>query len=178
MSRFANRGGRSGSEPWRLLSQTAEYAIRAVVYVARRSDAVPASEIATALAVPTRYLAHVLNELVRAGVLDSMRGASGGFGLRRPAADIPLADVVSPFDGVAGPSQCLLRPQRCGTGTPCIAHSEWRRVADTVRGYFHETCVADLASEVGGGSDPAPHPAFAGAVQTRRKRERSHRKEG
>jgi Rrf2 family protein len=150
MARFTTRRVRSSSEPWRLLSQTAEYAIRSALYIARRERAVPAADVAEALAVPTRYLGHVLNELVRAEVLTSMRGPRGGFRLRRPAAEIPLADVVAPFDGVSRPAQCLLRPQPCGLGPPCFAHDQWRDAADGVRRFFHSTTLGQL---IGGDGD-------------------------
>jgi Rrf2 family protein len=144
MSRFDRRGARSGSEPWRLLSQTAEYAIRSALYIARRSAPVPVAEVAAALDVPARYLGHVLNELVRADVLASSRGARGGFRLRRAPGAVPLAAVVAPFDSVTGPAQCLVRPQPCGSGARCCAHEEWRPVADAVRRFFQETSLEDL----------------------------------
>lgn len=130
---------------WRMLSQTAEYALRAVLYLASSAErAVGAADIASRLSVPERYLARVLNALAHAGVLVSTRGAQGGFRLARPAVELTLAEVVAPFDAVGEAPQCLLRDQRCGDGEPCIAHAHWHDVAGNVRQFFQETTIGDL----------------------------------
>ena len=138
------------TEPkWRMLSQTAEYALRAVLLLALRSGdaAVGAGEIAASLDVPERYLARVLNVLAHEGVLTSTRGAQGGFRLALDARELTLAAIVAPFDAVGESPQCLLRDQRCGDAEPCIAHAHWHEVADNVRSFFQHTHVADLIEE-------------------------------
>jgi Rrf2 family protein len=134
------------STNWRMLSQTAEYALRAVLYLAARGQesAVGAGEIAGRLRVPERYLARVLNTLARMGVLSSSRGAQGGFRLMRCPAELSLGEVVAPFDAVGAPPQCLLRDQRCCGEEACIAHERWHDVAGSVRSFFHQTTIADL----------------------------------
>lgn len=131
---------------WRLISQTAAYALRVVLLLARRDPAAWTStgEAAATLAIPERYLGRVLNALARDGLLLSTRGAGGGFRLARPAASITIAEVVAPFDAVGAPPECLLRDQRCGAGSPCLAHDGWHAVAGRVREYFATTTVADL----------------------------------
>lgn len=131
---------------WRMLSQTAEYALRAVLHLAARSadGAVGAGELAARLDVPERYLARVLNALAHEGVLTSTRGAQGGYRLARDAYELTLAAVVAPFDAVGEAPQCLLRDRRCGDGEPCIAHEHWHDVAGGVRTFFQQTSIADL----------------------------------
>jgi Rrf2 family protein len=108
-----------------------------------------AAEVAEALGVPERYLARVLNDLARAGILVSTRGRHGGFRLARPAGALSLADAVAPFRPEQRPRPCLLMDRPCGLGEPCIAHERWLGVADGVRDFFERTTVADL---LGGGS--------------------------
>jgi Rrf2 family protein len=134
---------------WRMLSQTAEYALRAVLYLAARGSqrAVGAGEVAGELHVPERYLARVLNTLARAGVLTSARGAQGGYQLAQCAAELSLGAVVAPFDAVGAPPQCLLRDQRCCGADACIAHERWHDVAGNVRSFFQQTTIADLLAE-------------------------------
>jgi Rrf2 family protein len=141
---------------WRLLSRTAEYALRAVLYLAvQRGDGVTgAADMAAALAVPERYLARVLNVLARRGVLTSSRGARGGFRLALHPSQLVLADIVAPFDAVGEAPQCLLRNQRCGTGEPCIAHYRWEEVAANVRAFFRNTTVEDLIAQHRGVAAP------------------------
>lgn len=137
---------------WRMLSQTAEYALRAVLFLATSAAAGPvgASEIALRLDVPEHYLARVLNALAHAGVLTSTRGAQGGYRLAVNPFELRLATVVAPFDAVGEPPQCLLRDQRCGDGEPCIAHERWHEAAAGVRRFFLQTTLHDLIAE------PAP----------------------
>ena len=144
---------------WRMISQTAEYALRVTLYLAARAPqaVTSATEAAQAVDVGERYLARVLNALVHAGVLQSVRGAHGGFRLARRPADLTLAQVVASFDAVGDAPQCLLRNQRCGAGEPCLAHAEWHAVATAVRGYFQTTTVADL---LGTGDAPCARRNF------------------
>jgi len=142
----------AGAAGWRMLSQTGEYALRAVLHLAERpnNDPVGASDVAAQLELPERYLARVLKALAEAGVLTSTRGAHGGFALAADPADIRLAAVVAPFDAVGERPQCLLSNRVCGEGRTCIAHSRWHRAARQVRDFFQETTVAELIAD-----DPA-----------------------
>lgn len=144
---------------WRMISQTAEYALSVVLYLADRPGAEPtsATEAAEALGVPERYLARVLNALSHEGVLTSTRGAQGGFRLARDPGELTLAAVVAPFDAVGEPPQCLLRKERCGEGQSCIAHRHWHDLATRVRLFFQETTIADLLGA-------AELPAAAGGL--------------
>ena len=130
-----------------MLTQTAEYALRAVLAVAadRGGQPVGAARLATALGIPQNYLSKTLHQLARAGVLESTRGKSGGFRLARPPEKISLLDVVSPFDDVTGRQTCLMGRPVCSDQTACAAHERWKRVAEATAQFFRETTVADLA---------------------------------
>src|SRR5512145_1395301 len=83
-----------------MLSQTAEYALRASLWIAEHPDRAPVrvGDLAEALNIPQNYLSKTLHLLARAGVLQSMRGRQGGFRLARPAARTPLIEIVQPFE--------------------------------------------------------------------------------
>jgi Rrf2 family protein len=129
-----------------LLSQTSEYALRAVLYLAMRGGEGPVKidEIAGALEVPRNYLSKTLHQLARAGVLSSGRGKHGGFRLGRPAEEMTLGDVVLPFEPAALARRCLLGEGECSDETACAAHARWKRVAEPMLAFFHETTVAAL----------------------------------
>jgi Rrf2 family protein len=134
-----------------VLSQTVEYALRATVYIARRApDAVRVAEVADAVDAPRNYLAKILGQLARAGLLDSSRGAAGGFRLARPADDVALADVVGVFEGMELRG-CLLGTGPCGTDPSCTAHSRWAPIALATTCFFAGTTIGDLLS-----SHPSP----------------------
>lgn len=130
-----------------MLSQTAEYALRAVLYVAAhegRDGLVKIDEIAGELDVPRNTLAKTLHVLGRTGVLASVRGPAGGFHLAvRPEA-LTLARVVAPFDTVGQGRRCLLGRATCSDAAPCAAHGRWKTVSERVTTFFQDTTVADL----------------------------------
>ncbi|HWP39157.1 MAG TPA: Rrf2 family transcriptional regulator [Gemmatimonadales bacterium] len=129
-----------------MLSSTSEYALKAVLYLAGHDAAAPVrvGEIAEALHIPRNYLAKILHELARSGVLMSARGKLGGFRLARPPEHISLLDIVSHFDRIEGRRLCLLGRRACTDRHPCPAHSRWKAVSEQTAAFFRETNVADL----------------------------------
>lgn len=129
-----------------ILSQTAEYALRTVLYLAaaQRDGLLSVGEIAAAINVPQNYLSKTLHQLARAGILHSSRGKHGGFRLARPAEEITLGEVVGPFNGPTGERICLLGRDACSDSDPCPAHARWKAVSNQVSGFFRETRVSDL----------------------------------
>jgi Rrf2 family protein len=129
-----------------MLSQTAEYALRTVLYLGEHSDdgLVRVGTLAQTLHIPRNYLSKTLHQLARAGILDSSRGKLGGFRLARPAEDIALAEVIAPFDGPTSARTCLLGRTVCSDQSPCTAHARWKGVSTQVSTFFRETTVAQL----------------------------------
>lgn len=128
-----------------ILPQTAEYAVRAVLHIAASANGRPlrVAEIAASLGVPQNYLSKTLHQLARVGLLSSTRGPTGGFRLGRPADQLTLERIVSPFGGSTTP-RCLLRDAPCGDAPACAVHARWAPVAAQLREFFGETAVADL----------------------------------
>jgi Rrf2 family protein len=133
-----------------MLSQTAEYALRATLHIARQEGDVPvrAEEVAAALDVPRNYLSKILHALGRRGVLTSTRGPQGGFRLAVPAEKIRIAQIVEVFDPdiLDERSRCLLGRTVCSDRNPCVAHERWKQVSATFRDFFRKTTLAELAS--------------------------------
>lgn len=129
-----------------MLSGTAEYALRAVLYLAedRGDRAVQVGEIATALAAPQNYLSKILHQLTRNGVLESSRGKHGGFRLAVPPSELSLLTVVNHFDHVAGGRTCLLGRNECSDHSACAVHWRWKDVSERLAVFFRQTTVADL----------------------------------
>ncbi len=129
-----------------ILSQTAEYAVRAVVHLAGRppEEYARVADVAAALDIPRNYLSKILHALARTGTLDSTRGKAGGFRLGRPAEDVTLLDVVGEFDDITERRQCLLGRPVCSDRTACPAHERWKETSEAVASFFRETTIADL----------------------------------
>lgn len=143
-----------------MLSQTAEYALRAVLYLAEQPHGRPVrvDEIGDALGIPANYLSKTLHALVRSRVLASLRGPHGGFRLAVAAEDVPLTHVVAPFDDIAARRHCLLGNPQCSDRQGCAAHHAWKETSDQVERFFRSTTIADIRPKP---SAPIPKPAKA-----------------
>ena len=128
-----------------LLSQTTEYALRAILHIAAHANGSPvrANELATAIGVPQNYLSKTLHQLARAGILTSTRGPTGGFRLAVPAESLTLQRVAATFES-APPRRCLLGHGICGETPFCSVHTRWAPIASAVQTFFGTTTVADL----------------------------------
>lgn len=148
----------------RMLSRSAEYALRGAVHLAgaHEGDWIPADAIAAALGAPRNYLSKLLNHLAATGHLDSQRGPRGGFRLARDPAHTPIGDIVAVFDPelINEEGRCLLGRVRCSDRTPCAAHHRWKTVQGPLRTFLRETTLRDLArsEHTTGGNGTAPRP--------------------
>jgi Rrf2 family nitric oxide-sensitive transcriptional repressor len=92
-----------------LISQTAEYALRAVVSLAARPEtSQTTAEIAEVTCVPLGYLSKVMQSLVRGGLVSSQRGLGGGFLLRKAPSEITVLEVVNAVDPIRRIESCPL----------------------------------------------------------------------
>jgi Rrf2 family protein len=129
-----------------MLSQTIEYALRAMIFLASLApgEAVNSEKIAAQTKVPQGYLSKVLRDLVVAGLVDSQRGRNGGFSLARPAGKVTLLDVINAVDR-------LQRITRCPLGNPahvklCPLHQRIDRALDHIEREFRETTLEEVLS--------------------------------
>src|SRR3989475_3483114 len=103
-------------------SAKGEYGIMAVLDLALANGAAPvqAKTIADRQGIPLRFLEHILSALKHAGLIESARGAHGGYRLAKPASEIRIGDVIQAVDGpIAMPAPVLPRlPNRNGHRTP------------------------------------------------------------
>ena len=128
-----------------MISQTAEYALRAAVWLADHADGpVRVGELASALKVPKNYLSKTMHQMARAGVLASVRGKNGGFTLARKPTSIKLIDIVRPFDPMMDRQGCVLGRPTCSDANPCGAHERWKAVMQTTMTFFSQTTLGDL----------------------------------
>ena len=129
------------------ISQTAEYALRAVVWLASHPDAALSThEIARVTRVPAGYLSKVLQSLNRAGLVVSHAGRNGGFRLARPATQISVLDVINAVDPVERIRRCPLELEAHG-GKLCPLHQRLDRAIGLMEQAFAESTIAELLTE-------------------------------
>ncbi len=118
------------------------------VELAARDDGVPVKgeRLATSQSIPLRFLENILLQLRHAGIVESRRGADGGYRLARPAAEITLADVIRAIDGpLAGVSGA--RPETLdfkGRSEPL--RDVWVAVRASLRSVLEHVTLADVAA--------------------------------
>lgn len=131
---------------------SARYAIRAMVRLAiEDGDGKPfsAAGVAEAEQIPPFYLAKVLQDLGRAGLLKSARGRGGGFYLSRPAEEITLFEVVAAVEDPRRlETECVLGIEDCSDEAPCPMHETWKAFRDGALEALHTLTVARLVEEL------------------------------
>ena len=132
-----------------MLSQTSDYALRAVLVIAREFEkrSVRADEIARATGAPANYLSKTLNALAKAGVLTSARGPQGGFSLAVPPESLTLARIIDCFEFRKPTNHCILGGGPCNPGVPCSAHHRWTQINQARRAPLAISVAALIGSE-------------------------------
>lgn len=132
-----------------MISQTVEYALRAIVTIAQH-DGVPctAQQIAGITQVPAPYLSKMLQGMARSGLVDSKRGLHGGFVLKKDASELTIWDVVDAVDPFKRIRECPLGISSHG-GTMCPLHRRLDNSMALVEESFRKTTIAELLSTEG-----------------------------
>jgi Rrf2 family protein len=109
------------------ITRQADYAIRAVRYLARQelNQRAATSTVAKEMNIPPSFLAKIISQLSIAGLLHTSRGARGGVTLARAASEISLLDVVEAIDGPILLNECVGDPENCPFMDDCLVHPIW-----------------------------------------------------
>ncbi len=130
-----------------MISQTAEYALRAVVDLAyHHGKSRTTKQIATATKVPTGYLAKVLQDLNRQGIVESQRGLHGGMTLSRRPESITVFDVFQAVDPLRRIRSCPLG-LAAHASQLCLLHQKLDDALATVERAFRSTTIADVTAD-------------------------------
>ncbi|MBS4029764.1 MAG: Rrf2 family transcriptional regulator [Ignavibacteriales bacterium] len=140
------------------LSRSGEYAIRAMVYLAtRNSDSITSiAEIAQSDGTPETFLRKIVQQLIRAKLLRSIRGVHGGISLARAAKFVSLLDVVEAVEGPIMLNKCLIGPEECNKWKWCPVHTVWSEAQIQLVNTLKGKTIADLASEQKNFNPPGP----------------------
>lgn len=133
-----------------IYSRSSEYAIRAFVHLAQVPEGKYAmvKKIASKEEIPTHFLAKILQQLARKGLLRSSKGPTGGFALRVSADDLRLLDIVEALDGLVEYERCASGLAECSDEMPCALHDSWKPLRSRILDYLSHNTIADLANAV------------------------------
>jgi Rrf2 family protein len=118
------------------ITRQADYALRAVIYLARLGpeERAATSQIAEVQRIPPSFLAKIVSQLSVAGLLQTSRGARGGVSLARPADSITILDVVEAIDGPILLNECVACSSGCTFGDSCPMMPVWKETQSELVG--------------------------------------------
>lgn len=129
------------------LSARVDYSVRAALELAAAEpEPVKAEQIASAQQIPQRFLANILADLVRAGVVRSQRGAEGGYRLARPARDISIADVMRVEQGFLTDIHGERPEQLHYLGAAARLREVWVAAREGYRSVLEQVSLADVVA--------------------------------
>lgn len=131
------------------ISTRGEYGVRAMVALAHHYGSGPVSITAVAKesSVPPAYLEQLIGPLRRAGLVESKRGAQGGYQLSRPPAAIRVGDVYRVMEGPVAPMDCVSEDpadQTCPLIDGCETRPVWMKLRDSITEALDSTTLEDL----------------------------------
>jgi Rrf2 family protein len=94
-----------------------------------------------------QYLEQIFAVLRKAGIVESVRGAHGGYRVARPLEEIDSLEVVELLEGSVAPVSCIVDAANCVRVGMCSTESLWRRVDSAVRQVLRSTSLADLVQQ-------------------------------
>lgn len=128
------------------LSKLADYATVLLTLMARDPARLHnGQDLAARSHVPAPTAAKLLKRLARAGLLESLRGAQGGYRLRRAPERITVADVVRALEGPIALTQCSGHKGHCGIESTCATRGNWRLINTAIRQALEAVTLAQMA---------------------------------
>jgi Rrf2 family transcriptional regulator, iron-sulfur cluster assembly transcription factor len=130
------------------ITRSGEYGLRGLVFLAKQppEKVTLVSEVSRKQNIPETFLAKIFQRLSKAGVLLSVRGANGGFRLRKPAYEITMREIIEALEGPIALNRCLLRKGECEVEKICPLHPVWEEVQQRFLEILDRTTMEDLAN--------------------------------
>lgn len=132
-----------------MFSKACEHGIKAIIYIATQSlngERVKMGDITENIASPEAFTAKVLGELVKKGIVESLKGPYGGFYIQPAKMEsIKVSDIVFAIDGDEIYNGCGLGLSECSSSQPCPMHHKFIAVRSQLKAMLESTNILDLA---------------------------------
>ncbi len=131
-----------------LFSRQCEYALQAVLFMAlKRGEATTSiRELTERLHTPYFFMAKILQDLSRKGLLTSYKGPAGGFTLAKAPKEIMLFEIVEAIDGQELMHECVLGFPECSSENPCALHEHWAKSREAIYDVLTKKTIAQMAA--------------------------------
>jgi Rrf2 family transcriptional regulator, iron-sulfur cluster assembly transcription factor len=132
------------------ITRREEYGLKGLIFLARQppEKVFLAREVSKVQKIPEPFLAKIFQQLSKAGLLRSHRGAKGGFSLRKPAGEITMREVIEALEGPVAINRCLLHRGECGEETTCPLHEVWGEAQLHLLRVLDRTSIGDLVKRI------------------------------
>lgn len=133
-----------------VFTKATEYALKSLSCMVNQpeKDFFGVKEIAETLQVSSSYLAKILQKLTRSGVLRSITGPGGGFGLLEDSGMIPISRILEIMDDSDFRERCMLGWSECGDANPCPFHDIWKTTRHSLLDRLNSLYVKDLSDNI------------------------------
>ena len=131
------------------LSNSSQYAIRILSYMAlhQKSTLLNATQLAEILQIPYKFLTKIMTEIVKSGLVISIRGREGGYKFEKPASEIIISEILDIFHDSIKDEQCVLGIGFCNGICKCALHDQWMEPKLLMQRMFRESTLADIAGK-------------------------------
>ena len=133
------------------LSTKGRYGLRAMIDLARYSEVEPVSinSIAARQNISERYLEQLVALLRKAGLVKSIRGATGGYILAKDAAEISVGDILRALEGSLEPVKCaaFYSEEGCMASDGCVTKYVWQKINDSINETVNQMMLDELVRE-------------------------------
>lgn len=134
-----------------MFSTSCDYGLQAMIYIALKSSEekkIDLSQISKSQNIPKHFLSKILQKLVKSGLLNSMKGPTGGFYLNKKPDEIVLIDVIAAIDGMEVFNKCGIGFKKCDDNHPCPIHHDYKAVRNTIRELFENKTLLELTEDI------------------------------
>lgn len=132
--------------PMLRISKLTDYAILMMVELARERDMLSANLLAERIGVEVPTASKVLKLLAGSGLLESFRGASGGYRVVRSATAISVAEVIAAIEGPIAMTECSVEQGLCSQEDSCGLRGNWQRISLAVAQALQGVSLAEMAA--------------------------------
>ena len=144
-----------------LFSRRCEYAIQAVMYLSLNDDHAKMSirELTKKLSIPHPFLAKILQDLTRKGLLESQKGVKGGFTLTRAPHEITLLQIIEAIDGPFTVTACSTEKHDCDQYHKCSIRDPLWQIRERIAAALGTVTLAEMAADHVSPAPPTAHAA-------------------
>lgn len=133
------------------VSTRGQYGIRAMLDLALhyQEGAIPLRVVAARQGISEFYLEQLMGSMRRAGLVQSVRGAQGGYQLARPPGEIKIGEIMRVVEGPIAPTECVGEEgeSTCGQARSCVTRRLWEKLRDSMIAVLDSTTLEDMRKQ-------------------------------